>query len=116
MSSIVYQINKATGAKYAYESVSYWDKDKKQPRSKRTYIGRVDPVTGEIIRKGEKKKEESAEFSQPQNLQILQEEIAEKNRQILELKKEMATLTEKYHRTVKAIKQINALSELVLEE
>ena len=35
MSSIVYQIDKKTGAKYAFESISYWDKDKKQPRSKR---------------------------------------------------------------------------------
>ena len=49
MASIVYQIDKKTGAKYAFESVSYWDKDKKQPRSKRKYLGKVDPETGEII-------------------------------------------------------------------
>ena len=49
MSCIVYQTDKKTGVKYAYESTSYWDKDKKQPRSKRKYIGKVDPETGEII-------------------------------------------------------------------
>lgn len=49
MACIVYQIDKKTGAKFAYESVSYWDKDKKQPRSKRKYLGKVDPETGEII-------------------------------------------------------------------
>ena len=49
MSSIVYQIDKKTGAKYAFESISYWDKDKKQPRSKRKYLGKVDPETGVII-------------------------------------------------------------------
>ncbi len=54
MSSIVYWTNKATGRTYAYSSESYWDKEKKQPRSKRTYLGRVDPETGEII-KGERK-------------------------------------------------------------
>ena len=37
MSSIIFQIDKKTGAKYAFESISYWDKDKKQPRSKRKY-------------------------------------------------------------------------------
>ena len=39
MPSIVYQIDKKTGAKYAYESTSYWDKEKQQPRSTRKYIG-----------------------------------------------------------------------------
>ena len=117
MSSIVYQTNKKTGAKYAYESISYWDKEKKQPRSKRKYIGRVDPETGGIIRKGEKQdKGESVNTSQSQDLQMLRDEITEKNRQIVELKKQMAILSEKYHRTVKTVKQINSLSELVLEE
>ena len=49
MACIVYQIDKKTGTKFAYESVSYWDKEKKQPRSKRKYLGKVDPETGEII-------------------------------------------------------------------
>lgn len=49
MPSIVYQTDKKTGIKYAYESTSYWDKEKKQPRSKRKYLGKVDPETGEII-------------------------------------------------------------------
>ena len=49
MACIVYQTDKKTGTKFAYESVSYWDKEKKQPRSKRKYLGKVDPETGEII-------------------------------------------------------------------
>lgn len=49
MTAIVYQINKKTGITYAYESVSYWDKEKKQSRAKRKCIGRVDPETQEII-------------------------------------------------------------------
>jgi len=47
--AIVYQTNKRTGIKYAYESISYWDKDKQQSRAKRICIGRVDPETREII-------------------------------------------------------------------
>ncbi len=47
--AIVYQTNKKTGIRYAYESVSYWDKDKKQSRAKRMCIGRVNQETGEVI-------------------------------------------------------------------
>lgn len=47
--SIVRIKNKKTGITYAFDSVSYWDKEKKQPRNKRTLIGRVDPETGEIV-------------------------------------------------------------------
>ena len=49
MSCIVYQTDKKNGIKYAYESFSYWDKEKKQPRAKRTLIGKRDSNTGEII-------------------------------------------------------------------
>lgn len=48
--SIVYNTDKRSGITYAYESKSYWDKEKKQSRSKRTLIGRVDPETSEITK------------------------------------------------------------------
>jgi len=44
MAAIVYQLDKRSGITYAYESVSYWDKEKKQSRSKRTLIGRVTKI------------------------------------------------------------------------
>ena len=47
--SIVYHTNKKTGITYAYENEPYWDKEKQQSRAKRTPLGRVDPVTGEIV-------------------------------------------------------------------
>jgi len=48
MPAIVYQTNKKTGVTYAYESVSHWDKDKRQSRAIRKCIGRVNPLTKEI--------------------------------------------------------------------
>ncbi len=42
MSAIIHQKDKRSGTTYAYESISYWDKDKKQSRSRRKLIGRVD--------------------------------------------------------------------------
>jgi len=47
--SIVKNKDKRTGITYVYESESYWDKEKQQPRSRRTLIGKLDDVTGEII-------------------------------------------------------------------
>lgn len=41
---------KANGTTYVYEVVeNHWDKEKKQPRSKQVCIGKLDPVTGELI-------------------------------------------------------------------
>lgn len=50
--SIVKNKDKRTGVTYVYESESYWDKEKKQPRAKRTLIGKLDEETGEIIPTG----------------------------------------------------------------
>ena len=47
--SIVKNKDKRTGITYVYESESYWDKEKQQPRSRRTLIGKLDEETGEII-------------------------------------------------------------------
>ena len=57
--SIVKLKDKKSGVTYVYESEAYWDKEKKQPRNKRTLIGKLDEVTGEIIptrKKGDKEK------------------------------------------------------------
>jgi transposase len=35
---------------YVYEVTNYWDKEKRQPRQKRKYLGRIDPVSGEFIK------------------------------------------------------------------
>jgi len=47
--SIVYQKDKRSGLTYVYESESWWDKEKRQSRSKRRLIGRLDEETGTVI-------------------------------------------------------------------
>ncbi len=42
-------LNKQTGITYVYESISYWDKDKKQPRTKQVCIGKLDKDSGDFI-------------------------------------------------------------------
>jgi transposase len=49
MAAIIYQLDKRSGITYAYESISYWDKEKKQSRAKRKLIGRVNKDTNEIV-------------------------------------------------------------------
>lgn len=61
MAAIVYQTDKRTGITYAYESVSHWDKEKKQSRAKRKLIGKVDPATGKIVPTRKKRKAKDAE-------------------------------------------------------
>jgi len=46
---IIYQTDKRSGITYAYENTSFWDSELKRSKSKRKLIGRVDPVTKEII-------------------------------------------------------------------
>ena len=60
MAAIIYQKDKRSNITYAYESISYWDKEKQQSRAKRKLVGRVDQQTGEIVPtdgRGRKKKE-----------------------------------------------------------
>jgi len=52
---IIYLTNKQSGVIYAYENHAYWDKEKKQSRSKRICIGKVDPGTGAIVPTRKKK-------------------------------------------------------------
>jgi hypothetical protein len=49
VATIVYQTDKRSGITYAYQSISHWDKEKKQSRARRTLIVRLDRETGEIV-------------------------------------------------------------------
>ena len=49
MSCRVNHVNKKTGTTYVYESVSLWDKEKQQSRSKQVCVGKIDSLTGEFI-------------------------------------------------------------------
>lgn len=121
MSCIVYQIDKKSGIKYAYESISYWDKEKKQPRSKRKYLGRVDPETGEII-SSRRKKAPTADGRQEQTavygpaLSQLQKQLSEKEAQIELLQKELCLLTSKYKKAEKLLAKIASLTVAFTEE
>ena len=54
MSCIVKAYDKKTGNTYLYESVSRWDPEKKRPSPLRRCIGKLDPVTGQLVPTGKR--------------------------------------------------------------
>ena len=106
--SIVKMHNKKAGVTYVYESTSYWDKEKQQPRNKRKLIGKIDPETGEIVPTGKpgRKSASAAEPAEAANPFVSQTRIdcsndryenllaslSEKDGEITELKKKVKTL------------------------
>ncbi len=109
MSTIVYQVNKKTGVKYAYESISYWDKEKQAPRSKRKYIGRVDPETGEIIKARDAKASALVEESN-ERIDQLNDVIREKDSEIEALQSEIKALNKQIQDLNKKIAKIHSLT------
>ena len=111
MASIVYQIDKKTGIKYAYESTSYWDKEKKQPRSKRKYLGKVDPATGEIIPC--KKEDNPIRISEADATEIvrLRTTVAEQERKIAALEAELQKAKAALEDQTRILKEIAKLAK-----
>ncbi len=90
MAFTVYQTNKKTGVVYAYRSESYRDPVTKKVKSRRTYLGRVDPETKLIIGKGENGRRNRSKLNDPNQKQIMPIEVSDKleqlRKQIEELK------------------------------
>ena len=108
MSSIVKQTDKRSGITYAYESISYWDKEKKMPRCKRKLLGRVDPETGEIVptdgrckKNSPYQKPEETEESRildeikPMKISELRKEVVRLRLRVMELESRLKAMEEK---------------------
>ena len=89
--------NKKRGVTYVYDSHSYWDKELRQPRSRRKLLGRRDPDTGELV---PTRKRGSAPPATPANADSAtdyatlysrsQEAVRKKDALILRLRRELA--------------------------
>ena len=110
--SIVNHKDKRTGVTYVYESEAYWDKEKKQPRSRRTLIGKLDEATGEIIPTGKSGRKKTApeevvgitEASTP--ITDLVNLLAEKDAIISSLKAENAALKKEKQEILKSLEML----------
>ena len=93
--SIVKLYNKERDVTYVYESFSYWDKEKKQPRNKRKLIGKIDPASGEIVPTNPRKKKRDRSDSDYQQLyETALADIAQKEQRISELENQLKEYTE----------------------
>lgn len=110
MSSIVYQIDKKTGTKYAFESTSFWDKEKKQPRSKRKYLGKVDPETGKIIpSRGRSSQPSESKENENDEIRDLQEALKDRDSIIAGLRQDLDRITAQHEQAVATLRQIQTL-------
>ena len=72
--SIVKSKNKKTGITYVYESESYWDPDKKQPRNHRKLIGKLDD-DGNIVPTGSRGRTRKEDIPQDPQTQKLADDL-----------------------------------------
>lgn len=108
--AIVKVHNKARNITYVYESVSYWDKDRKQPRSHRKLIGRIDPVTGDVVPTGKQGKTASSSATHSDtDYQALYENalktIEQKDALIIELRSRLAAVESENRSHQRSIKK-----------
>jgi hypothetical protein len=96
---IVYQTDKRSGITYAYENQSFWDPELKRSKSKRKLIGRVDPVTKEIVPTDGRCKKRSPSYEpvsdnyeMPKTMKGLKDEV----RRLLKENQELREQLEKY--------------------
>ena len=107
--AIVKVHNKARNITYVYESVSYWDKELKQPRSHRKLIGRIDPATGDVVPTGKRTKADTAASHSDTDYKALYEQtlaaIAQKDALIAELRSRLAALEDENHTCRRSMKK-----------
>lgn len=104
--AIIYNHDKRSGITYAYESVSYWDKEKKMSRSKRKLIGRVDPETGEIKpTDGRCRKNSPYSNKEPSAEDKIRERL--KGMKVSELKSEIVRLELELTKTKEELTKVN---------
>jgi len=114
--SIVKLKDKRTGTTYVYESESYWDKEKKQPRNKRTLIGKLDEETGEVIpTDGRGRKRKTTVEKNAGNDEALiseyQKQLKEKDAVIKQLTTENQQLKKKLSEVMESLHKITAKYE-----
>ena len=101
--SIVKSKDKRSGITYVYESESYWDKEKKQPRSRRHLVGRLDEETGEVVpTDGRGKNRRNTKNKDASDTTLLssatEEQLRARELEVKELRAEIAALKKERNR------------------
>lgn len=103
--AITYNKDKRSGLTYAYETTYVWDKEKKQSRSKRTLIGRVDEKTGKIVPTDGRGKKRSPNYVPADDDYEMPKTIKELKSEVLRLLEENRMLRDKVEMLSKKLKE-----------
>ena len=103
--AITYNKDKRSGLTYAYETTYVWDKEKKQSRSKRTLIGRLDEVTGEIVPTDGRGKKRSPNYVPSVDVYQMPTTVKELKSEVLRLLEENKMLRDKVDTLTKKLKK-----------
>ena len=103
------QFNKKTGVTYVYESHSYWDKEKKQHRSDRKLIGKIDPETGEIVPTRKKKDSSGTEKADTARIRTLESQVTKKDEELQKLRSQVSELNKELKEKQHVIDSIRAI-------
>lgn len=90
--AITYNKDKRSGKTYAYETTYIWDKEKRQSRSRRTLIGRLDEQTGEIVPTDGRGRKRSPNYVPEED--VMPATVLELQAEVLRLRRENHTLRE----------------------
>ncbi|MBR2288570.1 MAG: hypothetical protein IJ865_10015 [Clostridia bacterium] len=118
MASTVYQTDKRSGSMYAYLMESVRDPATGKSKPKRTYIGRVDPITKEIIQKAPPGKKNRSGITQKQvdninhetkeKLETMRSQIETLQSEVEQLREEKQETDRLLNHIVESIAQIQA--------
>ena len=108
--AIIKQTNKKTGITYVIDSESYWDKEKQQPRSRRKIIGKIDPVTGEVVptNRHQKRKSDVTETTMTSVSASTDDEVHTDQARIRELEKQVSKLQKQKEALLKELDLLTA--------
>lgn len=123
MASIVKMYNKKSGVTYVYESESYWDKEKQQPRNRRKLIGKLDPETGKVVptaKKGRKSasveiEEATAQVQNPDAVLHQSALLKQKDDEIAALRKKVKLLEAQCSGMEEVVRRIRSLTDAYSE-
>ena len=106
--SIVKMKDKRSGTVYVYESESYWDKEKSQPRNRRKLIGKLDE-NGNIVptgKSGRKKKETADQSPDQKEVEELQKRLDDAEAAIRERDLKITMLEKQKKEMASALKKL----------
>ena len=119
--AIVYQYDKRHNVTYVYDSTSYYDKNKKQSRSTRKLIGRLDPETKQIV--PTKKRSKASEPNSPidisgkdtdETVQNLSSEITILRAQLKQIESQLSSSRqEKDHEHQRLVSLVNHIQKIL---